>query len=267
MVFSKRLVRIRMIAVSAAMAVSFAVHAQQSLPWHEPFSYTVGNLVGQGGWTQTGIGTASPVQVSLPSLSYPGLPPALGGKITLRNGTNYQDAGCDISGQNSGSVYASFILQVTNAGNTTGDYFFHFSSAGAGAQDFRSRLLIRQGSSAAKFQLGLSNLSTDTPTWTAAEFDVGAPVFIVVAYTFSPDVNDDLASLWINPPFGLNTAPSPTITQAVLQDLTALGRVGWRQGQGDSLLGLEVDELRVATTWSAVTPQEVPAHVREWSLY
>lgn len=268
MVYRKRLFGIRMIAAAAAAVLGgLEAHAQQSLPWHEPFDYAVGNIVGQGGWTQTGTGTASPVQVSLPSLSYSGLPPASGGKIILRNGTNFQDVGRDISGQNSGSIYASFLLNVTNAGNTTGDYFFHFSSAGAGAQDFRSRVVIRQGSSAAKFQLGLSNISTDTPTWTAEEFDLGIPLFVVVAYTFSPDVNDDLASLWINPPLGLNTAPVPTITQAVLQDFTTLGRVGWRQGQGNSLLVLEVDELRVATTWSAVTPHDAPAHVGDWPLY
>lgn len=240
--------------------------AQQALPWYEPFAYAPGNLVGQGGWTQTGSATGSPIQVAAGSLSYAGLPSASGGKLVLANGTNYQDAGRDVMNQASGTVYASFVLNVNNPGNTTGDYIFHFSSAGTGALDFRSRVLVRQASAPTKFQLGLSNLSTDTPSWTSAEYDVGVPLLVVVAYAFAPNVNDDTALLWVNPALGQSLAPAPTLTQPVLTDLTSLGRVGWRQGQGDSLLSVEVDELRLGLTWTDVTPQG-SSHVLDWELY
>lgn len=247
--------------------MSSLVFAQQALPWYEPFGYVPGNLVGQGGWSQTGTGTSAPIQVQSGSLSYSGLPAGSGGRITLGNGSNYQDAGCDVAGQSSGTIYASFILNVLNPGNTTGDYFFHFSSAGAAAQDFRARIFVRQGSSGTKFQLGLANLTTDTPQWLATQFDVGTPLFVAVAYAFSGDVNDDMTYLWINPPLGLTTPPVPDVSKAALQDLTTLGRVGVRQGSGDTLLALEVDELRVGTSWAEVTPAASPSSVCDWAPY
>ncbi|MGB9691672.1 MAG: hypothetical protein ACPL7D_05850 [Candidatus Sumerlaeaceae bacterium] len=251
---------------SVAILATASAFAQQSLPWHEPFAYGSGNLVGQGDWTQTGTGTSSPIQVATSSLSYFGLPPSSGGKITLGNGSNYQDAGHDVTNQSSASVYASFVLKVSNPGNTTGDYIFHFSSAGAGAQDFRARLYVRQGSSASKFQLGLANANTDTPQWGSSQFDVEVPVFVVVAYAFNGDVNDDMTYLWVNPPLGQSASPTPDVTKAALQDLTALGRVGVRQGAGNSLLSLELDELRVGTAWQDVTPA-LSSAVGEWFLY
>lgn len=254
----------------AAIATASAVAgAQPSLPFYEPFDYASGNLVGNtragGTWTRTGSNSLAPIQVTSGSLSFSGLPASLGGKVVLGNGTNYEDAGFDVAGIVSGTVYASFVLRVVNAGNTTGDYIFHFSSSGIGALDFRARVMVRRASTTSKYQVGLVNLSAGTPVWASVENDIGAEVLIVVAYSFGPSANDDMTYLWVNPPLGSATPPAEDALTPVLQDLGTLGRVGWRQGSGNSSLVVEVDELRVATSWSEVTP--ATSGVAGWELY
>jgi len=250
-------------------AAPVQLRAQAPLPLYEPFDFPTGNLVGRmtGGtaWTRTGSNSAAPIQITTDSLTCCGLPARAGGKVRLLNGSNYEDAGLDIAGQSSGAVYASFILNVVNAGNTTGDFFFYFSSAGAGAQDFHPRVLVCQGSSAAKFVLGLRNSTSDTPVWTSGEYDVGTPVLVAVGYIFHPDLGDDLTCLWVNPPLEGAAPPEvPDVQSAVLEDLTTLGRVGLRQGSGDTNLNVQVDELRVSTSWSDVAL--LPVTLSSWAV-
>jgi hypothetical protein len=257
------------VVLALCAAVPAAVRAQAPLPLYEPFDSPTGNLVGRmtGGtaWTRTGSNSAAPIQITTDSLAYGGLPARAGGKVSLLNGSSYEDAGLDIAGQSSGAVYASFILNVVNAGNTTGDFFFHFSSAGAGAQDFHPRVLVRQGSSAAKFVVGLRNSTSDTPVWTSGEYDVGTPVLVAVGYIFQPDLGDDLTRLWVNPPLGGAAPPDvPDAQSAVLEDLTTLGRIGLRQGSGDTNLNVQVDELRVSTSWSDVAL--LPVTLSAWAV-
>ncbi len=255
------------LAAASFVAVAAWANAQATLPLYEPFDYSDGNLVGNsingGTWTQTGTNTASPVQVSAGSLTYPGLPSSLGGKVTLINASSAEDPGLNITNQTAGTLYVSFILNVTNPGNTTGDYFFHFAPQ-SGSSNFRCSVFIRQGSSSSKYQLGLHKLSqVASAVWTATEYDVGTPVLITVAYVFSPDTDDDICYLWVNPPLKQPSPPTPTLTMASGTDSTGLGRVCLRQGSGNVNLNLQLDELRVSNSWGDVT---LPVALSSWSL-
>lgn len=254
--------------VAAVASAGGSARAQASLPLYESFdspggSLLVGRTVGGGTWTRSGIDTLSPVTVTTGSLAYPGIYPQ-GHKVILGNGSNQEDAGLDIAGQNSGTVYASFLLKVINAGNTTGDYVFHFSSAGTGATNFRSRVHVKQGSSAGKFVVGLNNISPGgTPVWTSTEYDVGTEVLIAVAYALNPGSADDMTYLWVNPSLHGTTPPPPDLNQPASADLGTLGRVGLRQGSGNAALQVQVDELRVSTSWSDVT---LPVALSRWGV-
>jgi hypothetical protein len=242
--------------------------AQANLPLYEAFDYGAGNLVGNAlegtPWTETGTQTASPIQVSNGSLTYSGLPASVGGKITLGNGSNYEDAGLDIVGQTSGTLYASFVLNVLNPGTaSTGDGIFHFSSAGPSATDLRSLVWIKYGDNVSKFRLGLRATSSSSTSFAATQFDVGTPVFVVVAYQFIAGRNNDKAQLWVNPPLKQPIPTTPDIEQTVSSDLATLGRVGLRQGQSNSGLSVQLDELRVDTSWTYVT---CPVTISRWSL-
>lgn len=171
--------------------------------------------------------------------------------MILLNGSNYEDPGLDISTVNSGTVYASFLLNVVNPGNTTGDYIAHFSPTG-GSGTHHGRLYVRQGSSASYFQLGIGHGTTPT-TWTA-DYPVGTPVLVVIGYTFVAGSNNDISSLWINPQLKQSTPPPPDYTSTYNStDYTSLGRICLRQGSGSTSLQVQLDELRVSTSWGDVT--------------
>lgn len=252
------------LGVASFAALATLASAQASLPLVEHFAYPDGNLVGNtingGTWVQQGINTASPVQVSAGSLSYGSLPSSSGGKVTLLNGSNFEDPALDIQSQNSGSVYASFILNVVNPGNTTGDYFYSFVSSGS---TFLGRVYIRQGSSTSNFQLGVG--FSGAPTSWSGDLPVGTPVFVVVSYDFIAGSNNDTVRLWINPQLGLATPPTEDFTAPAGTDAAAISRILLRQGSGNTALNLQFDELRVDTSWTSVTPSN--ASVQDWSLY
>jgi len=239
------------LGVVGTVALTSLATAQASLPLVEHFAYPDGNLVGNtingGTWVQQGSNTASPVQVSAGTLSYGSLPNPSGGKVTLGNGSNFEDPALDIQSQSSGSVYASFILNVVNPGNTTGDYFYSFVSSGSA---FLGRVYVRQGSSASNFQLGVG--FSGAPTSWSGDLPVGTPVFVVVSYDFVAGSNNDTARLWINPQLGLTNPPTADFTAPAGTDATAISRILLRQGSGNTALNLQLDELRVSTGWNDV---------------
>lgn len=257
------------LAVVSFVAAASIVSAQASLPLVEHFNYPTGNLSGNtingGTWQPTGANLSNPVQVTAGSLSYAGLPASQGNKVNLLNGSNYEDPGIDIQGVNSGSVYASFILNVVNPGSVaTGDYFFAFLSAGTGSNDYRTRVSVQPGSASGKFKLGLRHGSSDT-IQQSSDLDVGTPVLVVVAYNFNPGSGDDTSSMWINPTLGQASPPTADFSATAAQDLTTLGRVLLRQGSSSTSIVLDLDELRVSTAWTDVTPSN--AGINDWSLY
>jgi hypothetical protein len=256
--------------VAAVLSLASLASAQASLPLVERFNYPAGNLTGNtingGTWAQTGNNSASPVQVTTGSLSYSGLPASVGNKVVLLNGSNYEDPGLDITPTTS-TVYASFILNVVNPGNTTGDYFFNFSSAGSTSTDYKARVFVRQGSAGAgSYNIGLrGDAGAASPQVWSSDITVGSPIFVVVAYQFNPATNDDMTYVWLNPPLGQASPVSADLSSVVGTDIAAVGRVNLRQGSSSTSMNLELDELRVSTSWQDVTPSN--ASVGDWSLY
>jgi hypothetical protein len=252
------------LGVASFAALATLASAQASLPLVEHFAYPDGNLVGNtingGTWTQTSGQTASPVQVSAGSLIYGTLPNVSGGKVTLLNGSSFDDPFLDITPTTAGSIYASFILNVVNPGNTTGDYFFALTTP---TNTQVGRVYVRQGSSSSNFQLGAGFGATPS-TW-SSDFPVNTPVFVVVSYDFVPGASNDTVRLWVNPQLGLPSPPTPTLTATPGTEQSSIGRILLRQGSGNTALNLQLDELRVDTSWTSVTPNN--ASVQDWSLY
>ncbi|GIX44947.1 MAG: hypothetical protein KatS3mg130_1355 [Candidatus Sumerlaea sp.] len=265
--------------IVAALVVSTGLvsraSAQATLPLYDPFNYAAAqplvngtNGVNGGVWIPLGGNTVTTTEVQTGSLSFAGLPAPQGNKVRLLNGSNYIDPGFDLATTvSSGVIYASMILNVVNEGTntTTGDYFFAF--APAGGTDYRTRLYLRRGSAAGKFQLGMRTHSSDSGTaWQTGEQDSGTPIFVVAAYQFNTgSTTDDVGLIYINPTLGQPTPPTATITGASGTDTNNIGRVTLRQGSSVTTQIVEVDELRVSTSWTDVTPSN--AAVGDWSLY
>jgi len=249
-----------------------SLFAQASLPVYEAFDYAAGNLIGNAGWTQTGGNVLGFVQVVDTSLTYTDLPDSVGRKVAVLNATNYEDPGFDIvttgNQTDASSIYASFILNVVAEGNTTGDYIFHFCSAGQGSSDFHSKPFIKQGSGAGKYLMGIRNASGDAIQWETTDRDINTPIFVVVSYDFVPGISNDVSRLWINPTLGETSPGTPSLTTVASgTDLNAAGRVNLRQGSASTSMSVEVDELRVGTTWESVTPKKAGSGVDDWPLY
>ena len=98
----------------------------------EPFNYTPDAVQGLGAQSAAGanpwliINTGDSILVDATSLTYPGLASSTGNKVKFDgSGTDYYT---NFTSQTSGSVFRSFILNVSSLGahTTTGGYFNGF---------------------------------------------------------------------------------------------------------------------------------------------
>jgi len=243
---------------------------------YEPFAGT-GALQGQNSWA-THSGTASQIQRTAGGLSLSGFASSSGNKVEILN-TQSEDVNRDIGVVlTTGSLYASCLIRVNSTANflantSNGNYFMHFCDfrgtsfpTSAPFAQFTARLTVRQGGAANTFQLGIINNGGGTPT--AADFFGSSPqnlntnttYLVVIKYTFASNTAD----LFISPTPG-GTEPSPThsssfstITTPDIESICIRNSNSANLGTGD----MEIDELRVGTTWADVTPaglSSVPA--------
>ena len=167
-----------------------------------------------------------------------------------------------------GTVYASFLFQITNMDNfktnTNGDYFAILAQPNG---SFKVRLWIKDNTAEGKtFQVGISNGSTGIfdRGFTA---NIGEPVFVVMAYDFDAE----RIILWINPDattFETATPPGSNAGSVIVGSnvATSLSKFILRQDKTSDTPSIDFDELRIGTTWAQVTPKGSTASVGENSI-
>lgn len=224
---------------------------QVTLPHHDPFNYTVGqSLTVQSGWTLVNTSTAD-LLIASGNLSYTGLPTSTGNKIAF--GSTGEDVAKAFTQQTSGTVYFSFIINVTSLGslNTTGGYFLAFNEGTT--TTYGGSIWLRQDGTG--YDIGINPRTTAANTvWSSGTTTVNTNILVVVAYQIVSGVTNDVVSLWINPSLG-GSQPAATLTGTnTLTDLANLNRVLIRQDAATSTPNIEIDELRIGTTWASVTP-------------
>jgi autotransporter-associated beta strand protein len=268
-----------------AVALALAATKASAQVLYEPFNYTVGttpletdaaavnkNYSTSGTyWAQRGTtGGAFVVGTGLGSPNAAGiLPPTMGGSGQYTNATGRTP---DIGfGQtvSSGDLYYSLSFKIpagglssTTAGNLAG--FSNFavpSNAAAGVFQAGLRLIP---STTTSYQLGMTGGGT-TQTFTGATFAPGDTVLVVARYRIVPGGNNDQVAMWINPTtgFGDNSAiPATSLawthtasdathdSQATSTPMLA----GFFLRSYSATNNLQVDELRVDSTWAGVTP-------------
>lgn len=229
---------------------------------YEPFSYTPDPVNGvytqsAGAWVR--INTGDSILVTSGSLSYPGLPASTGNKVAF-DGTgsdNYRVFGTAVT---TGSVYYSFILNVSALGGltTTGGYFTSLVQA-ASTSSFGGAVWTRLSATAGKYNIGVSTRSNSTVSWLAADLDPTTSYFVVASYDIIAGAANDVSRIWLNTTAIGGAEPAPDATAAVGTDLGAAGveRVLLRQDNATNTPFVEVDEIRVGTTWAQVTPSGV----------
>ncbi|OFX52636.1 MAG: hypothetical protein A2046_02080 [Bacteroidetes bacterium GWA2_30_7] len=224
---------------------------QVALPHLDALNYTVGQdlALPQSGWTSLNSGDA--LLITTGNLSYTGLVASSGAKVTF----DYAgiDAAKSFTQQTSGTVYYSFLLNVSAIGtlNTTGGYFTGFTEGAAAT--FGSTVWTR--SDGAGYDIGINPRTTAANTvWSSGTTAINTTLFIVISYQIVASTTNDIVKLWINPtPGGAEPAATLSATNG-LTDLANVNRIFIRQDGTSATPFIEMDELRVGTTWADVTP-------------
>lgn len=235
------------------------------------FSYSIGNLNGQGGWTAL-TGTP-PIQVTAPGLTYSDLngSPYQGsgvGNAAMVGATGESDVKLFTSPATNGSVYSSFMLNVTAVqGWPRGDYFFTLmDSSGENC----SRLYVRPGEVSGKYQFGLLAVAVNSPpivNWTdnLDEFLLGTTYLIVVEYNRSCCPTNDVMNLYVFSSTDVVPSSPPTPTEGPQEcqfcnEPDSLNRVQLRQGSSVNSPSVIIDGIYISDSWDAsVLPVELSA--------
>lgn len=236
----------------AVILISAFSFGQVSLPYYDGFAYGTGTaLQTQTGWTA--VNTGDDIAVVSGNLSSSSLPSSTGNKISFAGAGI--DASLAITNQTSGTVYYSMLVNpISMAGVTdaNGGYISNFIQTGTtyGATLWTKRV----DDNTLQFGIEVRTATGTATTWTG-NYSTNQTYFLVVGYTFNTgSTSDDAVKLWVNPTTG-GTEPAPTITDTHTgTDLTGISGLLLRQDSATETPSLEIDELRIGTTWLQVAP-------------
>ncbi len=199
-------------------------------------------------------GTGGPIAYKSTSLSFPGyFSNNIGGSIgfTFASGSR-EDANRSTIPYTSGNVYVSFLLNMSNNGGTSADYFFHLLDTSF-MTSFRGRHYIKAGSVANTFNIGINKGSSATPVYSPINYPLDTTLLVVIKYSFNPSFQDTIYSYVF--PFGTTiptiepSTPTMASTTDITQgDLAVLNAVAIRQGTSGTMAGT-ADGIRVSNSW------------------
>ena len=220
------------------------------LPYYNPFNYAVGATLGtQSGWAN--VNTGDDVLVSAGNLSYAGYP-------ETGNSVSFAGTGIDTflsTVENlTGMVYYSFLMNVSSMAGVTDANGGYFSGLASSTGNFGGTLWTKRVDDNT-FNLGIEVRTANAANTTFApdNYVTGTTYFVVVGYMLGANLSDDAVSLWVNPVVDA-AEPTPTITDThAATDLTLVNRFFFRQDSVTETPALQIDALRVGTTWSDVT--------------
>jgi hypothetical protein len=207
-----------------------------TLPFDEPFNYTVGNsLTAEQKWTS--VNTGDNIVIAAGSLSYPGV-------TTTGNSATFGGAGIEartlFTSATSGTIYSSFLFSVPAAGydnvtvDLTNTYFALLTDNTGGSTN--ARVWIRKNGTQYQFGLG----STAAPdTWSPNLYDVGTTQYLIFGYDFATNS----FALYENQ----GTPLTPTISVVAAAPLVNVGGFMLRQDAANTTPTIVVDELKINT--------------------
>ena len=227
---------------------------------YEPFNYSVGtSLDGQGGWYLSGSISLGTIETG--NLSVPGLAGATGSRFTWPVGNDSVRLPFSTTITN-GALYFSFALRVDQIGSFTGHDTFTGLALGTATTYFPKIDVVCNSGNAYQIAIykgsGTTYGSVASPAFTTNDI-----VFVVARYTFNTNsTTDDTCDLWVNPDsstFGAANPPTPILAGIGSGGADAAGsdRITWR-GTITGAQKKTVDELRIASSWTAVTPPAPP---------
>jgi hypothetical protein len=160
------------------------------------------------------------------------------------------------------NLYFSFLYKFKGAAAVTnaGEPIIRVNRANSGATAAQHWDLVARNVSDA-IQVGIAKAGGNVTNYAATNLSIGQTFFVVVRQHIIPGTNNDVYSLWINPPrefFGTNEVDLPPANAST----GALATDGTEDSSGtgpgrfvvSSGANAELDELRITTTWAEATP-------------
>lgn len=223
-----------------------------TLPYYESFNYADGDALGS---TQrwNNFNSGDDILIVTPSLTYPAF-------ASEGNAVNFAGAGIEssssITPQTTGTVYYSMLINVNNIVAATGTNGGYFAGFGTNTSTFGATLWTKKVSDTS-YNLGVEvrTASGATTTFHTEEYLTQTTYFVVVAYTFGPDANDDTVKMWINPAITATESTPTVLDTHTGTDLASINLFFLRQDSVGNTPDITVDELRIGTSWTDVVPQ------------
>ncbi|AWA28971.1 hypothetical protein HYN48_02085 [Flavobacterium magnum] len=223
-----------------------------TLPYTNNFAYPAGAALStQQDWTVQS-GTTDEILVAAGNLDYTGIA-SVGNSIAF-DGTGIDNA-VTFDTQNSGTVYYSFLLNVASMTGVTDANGGYFAGLGSSNTSFGATLWTKAVDDT-NYNLGLEvrTANAANTSW-SGNYATGETLFVVVGYTFgdAATASDDTASLWINPAVGGAQTAATVSDSHTGADLASINRFFFRQDSATETPALNIDALRIGTTWESVT--------------
>jgi hypothetical protein len=255
---------------------------QKTLPVYEGFNYTPGILVYDNtNWWCLNSTPVNDVSVALGNLSYSGLLESVGNKVSFGGDGDefviwFGDQPVD------SKIFYSFIFQITDLtgiDQSAPAHFAGFSNAPNSSSAFGCSIIIQKDATdPTKFNLAHGTRSS-IPVWVTSagvpvKYSINTPIFIVAAYeiigSYVSGTPNDKSSMWVNPSsstFENLTTPTPTLTGDLtgtgINDLNLVNRFYIRQDAPNTTPTINIDEIRIGSTWASVTPKSIATYTSD----
>lgn len=228
------------LAFLLALAASPAMGQERLL---DNFAYPAGQPLTAHGWTEIRNGT--PVLVTTGSLSRAGYPHSgIGNSARLVDG-NLQEVMRRFEVQTSGSVYLSFLLNLTSVTDVSNSGLtLYLGPRNSDIFDRVAALWINQDGSG-NVRFGVEKTSGILST--GYNYSLETTYLVVLEYEFVPEGSkNDRVKLWINPDLS-QPKPAPLITQINGDDVTEIAEIILSQVPPSSTA--TIDGIRIGTVW------------------
>lgn len=208
-----------------------------TLPYNEPFNYTVGNSLGlEQMWTN--VNSGDDIVIASGSLTY-------GGLVGTGNSASFAGVGIDcftpFTSTTNGTLYAGFMFSVTDLSGVTDTNETYFAVLTDAAQSFQARLFTKKVGT--QYQIGFDSASTTT-NYDVTLRNEGDVVYIIIGYDFTGNV----LNAWINPDLStFNSSTPATLTNTPAAAITELGGFLLRQQADVNTPAITFDELKIST--------------------
>jgi PEP-CTERM motif len=225
--------------------------------FNDGFNYATGGLNASDVSPAGASGNAwssgsSHITVVSGDLTYSGLEDLGGNEIQDVWGVSAGSVVNTYTAQTSGSIFYSFLLDVTTAPTAASTYLTALNPGTGAPNGSTDALQVDLGTAAGGYVIGLRTAGASI-TSDSTVLSVGTTYLVVAEYTFG---GLGSASLYLDPVAGA-AQPTAAVTLAGNGTVTSIADVGFKAQSSAPATSL-IDNLIIGTTWADVTPTASP---------